>query len=103
MTMAKGWRIHSVDTKSAILQRTNIKREAFAKPLKVFKEKFGKTVWRFEKGRGGLKDATRARQVQVDQFLKSLGYKSITAEHDLYRGALEDRLEGDIVAHDDDL
>ena len=78
--------------------RENIKREAFAKT-----EKFGKTVWRFEKDRGGLKDATRERQVRVDQFLESLGHKSIAAKHDLYRGALEDRLEGDIVTHGDDL
>jgi hypothetical protein len=39
------------------------------------------------------------RQVQVDQFLKSLGYKPIAAEHDHHRGALEDRLDGDIIMY----
>ena len=38
-------------------------------------------------------------QVQVDQFLKSSGYKLIAAEHDLHRGALEDRWDGDIVIY----
>jgi hypothetical protein len=42
------------------------------------------------------------RQVQVDQFLDSLGYKPITAEHDLYHGALEDRLDGDIIMNGDE-
>ena len=65
MTVAKGWRICSLDTKSAFLQSTNIEREVFAKPPKEFKGKFGKTVWRLEKVLDGLKDATRAWYVRT--------------------------------------
>ena len=39
--------------------------------------------------------------MQVDQFLKTLGCKSVTAEPDLYFVALEDRLDGVIVTHVD--
>ena len=38
----------------------------------------------------------------VEQFLESLGHESTAAEHDVHRGALEDRVEGDIVMHGDD-
>ena len=74
----------------------------FVKPPREFKGKFGKTVWRIKKVLYGLKDAPRAWYVQVDQFLKSLGCKSVTAEPDLYLVALEDRLEGVIATHVDD-
>jgi hypothetical protein len=37
----------------------------------------------------------------VDQFLNSLGHKPIAAEHDLYHGALEDRVDGDIIMYGD--
>ena len=65
MTVAKGWRICSLDTKSAFLQSTNIEREVFAKPPKEFKGKFDKTVRRLEKALDGLKDATRAWYVRT--------------------------------------
>ena len=44
VTVAKGWKICSVDAKSAFLQGTNIEREVFVKPPKEFKRKFGKAL-----------------------------------------------------------
>ena len=73
VTVDKGWRICSVDAKSAFLQGTSIEREVFVKPPREFHGKFGKTVWRLKKVLYGLKDAPRAWYVRVDQFLKSLG------------------------------
>jgi hypothetical protein len=60
VTVAKGWKICSVDAKSAFLQGTNIEREVFVKPLKEFKRKFGKALWKLRKVPYGLKDAPRA-------------------------------------------
>ena len=91
-----------MDAKSAFLQGTSMEREVFVKPPKEFQGKFGKTVWRLKKVLYGLKDAPRAWYVRVDQFLKSLGCKSVTAEPALYFFALEDRLEGVIATHVDD-
>ena len=102
MTVAKGWKICSVDAKSAFLQGTNIEREVFVKPPKEFKGKFGKTIWRLKKVLYGLKDNPRAWYVRVDQFLRSLGCKSVTAEPALYYFAIDDRLEGVIARHVDD-
>jgi hypothetical protein len=72
VTVAKGWKICSVDVKSAFLQGTNIEREVFVKPPKEFKRKFGKALRRLRKVLYGLKDAPRVCYVRVDQFLKSL-------------------------------
>ena len=102
VTVAKGWKICSVDAKSAFLQGTNIEREVFVKPPKEFKRKFGKALWRLRKVLYGLKDAPRAWYVRVDQFLKSLGCKAVTVEPALYYFAIEDRLEGVIATHVDD-
>ena len=91
-----------MDAKSAFLQGSSIEREVFVKPPREFQGKFGKTVWRLKKVLYGLKDAPRAWYVRVDQFLKSLGCKSVTAEPALYFFALEDGLEGVIATHVDD-
>ena len=49
-----------------------------------------------------MKEAPRAWYVRVDQFLRSLGCKAVTAEPALYYFAIEDRLEGVIATHVDD-
>ena len=49
-----------------------------------------------------VKEKGNLRQVRVEQFLKVLGYKSIAAEHDLHRGAREDKWDEDIVMYGDD-
>jgi hypothetical protein len=92
-----------VDAKSAFLQGTNIEREVFVNPPKEFKGKFGKTIWRLKKVLYGLEDSPRAWYLMVDQFLRSLGCKSVTAEPALYYFAIYDRLEGVIATHVDNI
>ena len=100
VTMSKGWRLNSLDFKSAFLQGDEIKREVYLKPPR---EAETQSVWRLKKCVYGLKDASRLWWLRLDAALIDLGLTRLSLDQAVYVWRVNGTLRGILVLHVDDL
>ena len=96
---SKGWRIGSLDIKSAFLQGQKIERDVYLKPPKEAGSdrllKLNKTVY-------GLGDASRRWYLRVKDELRALGVQSSTYDETLFFWKHEGKLNGVMAVHVDE-
>jgi hypothetical protein len=98
----KGWKVKTLDIKTAYLQGDRIEREVFIKPPKDYRTGEN-VVWKLKKSVYGLKDAARMWYNKVKKVVKELGGRNTKLEPTLFKfNDKNDNLCGVIVTHVDD-
>ena len=95
----KGWRVRSIDIKSAFLQGRHIERDVIVKPPK--EAGFGK-LWRLKKALYGLNDAAREWYLKVSESVSDIGGSKCTLDNAVYYWHQNKKLVGICAAHVDD-
>ena len=96
---SKGWRIESLDIKSAFLQGQKIERDVYLKPPK---EAGTNKLWKLNKTVYGLGDASRRWYLQVKDELRALGVQSSKYDEAVFFWKNEGKLNGVMAVHVDD-
>ena len=97
----KGWKIRSIDIKTAYLQGDKIEREVFIRPPKDWKTGENQ-VWKLNKAVYGLKDAARMWFNKVKKTVTELGGCCTSLEPTLFKFENRGELIGIICSHVDD-
>ena len=100
MAASKGWKIKTIDIKSAFLQSDSLDRDVFITPPKEA-EISGK-IWKLKKCLYGLSDASRQFFISLSSELKRLGLVQSNLDHTLYLYFENKELRGMILTHVDD-
>ena len=95
------WEIESSDATSAFLQSDNLDRDVYIEPPPE-RRKQG-FVWKLRKPCYGLNDASRKWFISLKSTLLGLGMKQSKRESCLFYYLKENKLEGILVIHVDDL
>nr|GEW70157.1 ribonuclease H-like domain, reverse transcriptase, RNA-dependent DNA polymerase [Tanacetum cinerariifolium] len=79
-----GWQVHHLDVKSALLHR-DLKEEVYVtQPEGLIQQGNSKNVYKLTKALYGLRQASRAWNVKLDQTLKSLDFEKCNLEQAVY-------------------
>ena len=97
---SKGWKINSIDFKTAFLQGNQIEREVFVKPPR---EANTNLMWRLNKTVYGLNDAPRQWYLRLKEIVINLGCKLSFIDNGLFMLHEKGLLVGLIVTHVDDI
>ena len=97
---SKGWKLQSIDFKTAYLQGQPIEREIFIVPPK---EADTSQLWQLKKTVYGLSDAPRQWYLSLSKVLIGLGCNHHSIDHGLFYYHLDDHLIGILLTYVDDL
>ena len=100
MAASKGWKIKTIDIKSAFLQSDTLNRDVFITPPK--EAGIPGKIWKLKKCLYGLSDASRQFFISLSSELKRLGLEQSNLDHTLYMYFENKVLKGMILTHVDD-
>ena len=100
IAISNGWKVNSIDIKSAFLQGQKLNRSVHIKPPK---EANTDKYWKLNKCVYGLTDASRKWYLTLNEELEAGGLEMIILDEAFYVWRREDTVEGIIGIHVDDI
>ena len=94
-----GWKVKSLDVRSAFLQGKEIERDVFLKPPE---EADTLKLWKLKKALYGLNDASRQWYLEVRKSLMNLGVKACVCDEAFFYWHCDGKLCGLMAVHVDD-
>ena len=95
-----GWKLKSLDVKTAFLQGKPMEREVYLKPPK---EAYSENLWLLKKCVYGLPDASRHWYLRLKEEMSKLGGKVIKMDYGLFMFVMDDQLIGILTCFVDDM
>ena len=95
----KGWKLHSLDIKSAYLQGNVITRDVYLRPPPEYNNGL---IWKLNKTVYGLCDAARSWYLRVKEQLLDLGLHMCSYDNAVFSYIIDGKLEGIICLYVDD-
>ena len=101
IAISMGWTLHSLDITSAFLQSVEIERDIYIKPPADCKT--SGIIWKLKKPLYGLNESSRLWYKTIKDYLISVGCQVAHLDKGLFSYYLNNKLQGIVCIHVDDL